>query len=74
MKSKLEERVVQEFPHRCPYCDQPISYDPLDLRNGENEIRCPSCEKIYIRVVGGRFEKGFPRKKPNRKEKKRKSA
>ena len=74
MKSKLEEQVVQKFPLRCPYCDQPISYDQLDLREGENEIRCPSCKKIYIKVVGDRFEKGFPRKKGDRKGKKRKSA
>jgi len=74
MKKKLEEQVVHKFPHRCPYCDQPISYDQFDLRDGENEIRCPSCKKIYIKVVGDRFERGFPRKKPNRKGKKRKSA
>ena len=51
MKKKLEEQVVQKFPHRCPYCDQPISYDQFDLRDGENEIRCPFCKKIYIKVV-----------------------
>jgi len=51
MKSKLEERVVQEFPHRCPYCDQPVFYDPSDLRDGENEIQCPSCKRVYIKVV-----------------------
>jgi uncharacterized Zn-finger protein len=51
MKFKLEEQEVQEFPHRCPYCDQPISYDQFNLRVGENEIRCPSCKKIYIKVV-----------------------
>jgi len=74
MKSKLEEQVVQKFPLCCPYCDQPISYDQFDLRDGENEIRCPSCKKIYIKVVGDRFEKGFPRKKGDRKGRKRKSA
>jgi uncharacterized Zn-finger protein len=51
MKKKLEEQVVQKFRHRCPYCDQPISYDQFDLRDGENEIRCPFCKKIYIKVV-----------------------
>jgi rubrerythrin len=74
VKKKLEEQVVQKFLHRCPYCDQPISYDQFDLRDGENEVRCPSCKKVYIKVVGDRFEKGFPRKKVNRKGKKRKSA
>jgi len=74
VKKKLEEQVVQKFLHRCPYCDQPISYDQFDLRDGENEIQCPSCKKVYIKVVGDRFEKGFPRKKVNRKGKKRKSA
>jgi uncharacterized C2H2 Zn-finger protein len=51
MKKKFEEKVVQEFPRRCPYCDQLISYDQFALRDGENEIRCPSCRKIYIKVV-----------------------
>ena len=73
-KKKLEEQVVQKFPHRCPYCDQTISYDQFDLRHGENEIRCPSCRKIYIKVVGDRFEKGLPRKRPDREGKKKKSA
>jgi len=74
MKSKSEEQVVQEFPYRCPYCDQSISYDQYDLREGENEVRCPSCKKTYIKVVEDRFERGFPRKKVNRKGKKKKSA
>jgi hypothetical protein len=74
MKSKLEEQVVQKFPHRCPYCDQPISYDQFDLRDGENEIQCPSCKKRYIKVVGDLFEKGFLRKRTDRKGKKKKSA
>jgi len=73
MKKKLEERVVQKFPHRCPYCDHPISYDQFNLRDGENEIRCPSCRKIYIKVVGDHFEKGFPRKRPNRKGKRKRA-
>jgi hypothetical protein len=72
MKKKFEEQVVQRFPHRCPYCDRPISYDQFDLQDGENEIRCPSCEKIYIKVVGDRLERGFPGKKPNGNGKKKK--
>jgi predicted RNA-binding Zn-ribbon protein involved in translation (DUF1610 family) len=51
MNSQSEDQVIQKFPHRCPYCDQPISYDQFDLREGENKIRCPSCGKIYIKVV-----------------------
>ena len=51
MKKKLEERVIQEFPYRCPYCDHPISYDRFGLKRGENKIECPSCKKIYIKVV-----------------------
>jgi uncharacterized C2H2 Zn-finger protein len=51
MKSKIEEQVIQRFPHRCPYCDQPISYDQFDLRDGENEIQCPSCKRVYVKVV-----------------------
>jgi len=50
-RMKLEERVIQKFPYRCPYCDQLISYEKYDLKVGENEIECPSCKKIYIKVV-----------------------
>lgn len=46
-----EEQVIQKFPHRCPYCDEPICYDEFDLRDGDNEIQCPSCKKIYVKVV-----------------------
>ena len=56
MNSKLEEQVIQKFPHRCPYCDHSISYDQFDLKEGEHEIRCPSCKKIFIKVVGDSFE------------------
>jgi hypothetical protein len=51
MKKKFEEKVIQKFPFRCPYCDQPICYDEFNLRIGENKIRCPSCKKMYIKVV-----------------------
>jgi ribosomal protein L37AE/L43A len=51
MRRKLEEEVVQKFPYRCPYCDHPISYDQFNLRTGENEMKCPSCRKKYIKVV-----------------------
>ncbi len=50
-KKKYEEQLVQEFPHRCPYCDRPVSYDSSDLKVGENVIRCVSCRKTYIKVV-----------------------
>jgi rubrerythrin len=51
MKKKLEEQVIQKFPYRCPYCDEPISYGQFDLKTGENKIQCPSCKRIYIKVV-----------------------
>jgi predicted SprT family Zn-dependent metalloprotease len=51
MKKKLKEQVVQKFPYRCPYCDQPITYDQFNLKIGENEIKCPFCKKKYIKVV-----------------------
>jgi len=47
----LEEQIIQKYSYRCPYCDQAVSYDDIDLKIGENEIRCPSCKKIYIKVV-----------------------
>ncbi len=51
MKKKLEEQVVQEFPYRCPYCEQEVSYEKIKLKVGENEIECPSCKKKYIKLV-----------------------
>jgi len=57
-KTELKEQVVQKFSYRCPYCDQPVSYDEFDLKVGENEIQCVSCKKIYIRMVGGPFRGG----------------
>ncbi|MGD0917692.1 MAG: hypothetical protein ABSB22_14670 [Thermodesulfobacteriota bacterium] len=56
MKDEVE-LMIQTFPHRCPYCDQPISCDQFDLKIGENRIECPSCKKIYIKVVSGSFRK-----------------
>ncbi len=50
-KKELAEQLVQKFPHVCPYCGQPISYDQFDLKVGENEIQCFSCKKTYIKVV-----------------------
>jgi transposase-like protein len=47
----MEEQVIQKFSYRCPHCDQPISYEKYNLKVGENEIQCPSCHKIYIKVV-----------------------
>ena len=55
-KKELEEQVVQKFPCRCPYCDHPISYDQFNLKLGENKIQCPSCKKIYIKVVSNSIE------------------
>ena len=52
----LDEQIVQKFPHRCPYCDQPISYEAFDLKEGENAIPCPSCQKTYIKVISGPLE------------------
>jgi DNA-directed RNA polymerase subunit RPC12/RpoP len=56
MGKKSEEQVIENFPYRCPYCEQPVSYDQFDLKTGENEIQCPSCKKIYIKVVSDSFE------------------
>jgi transposase-like protein len=50
-KKELEEQVIQKLPYRCPYCDHPITYDDLHLRPGENEIKCPSCQRTYIKIV-----------------------
>ena len=54
-KTELTEQVIQKFSSRCPYCDQPVSYDQFDLKIGENEIQCPSCKKIYIKMVAAPF-------------------
>jgi uncharacterized Zn-finger protein len=57
-KMEIEEQWVQKFSNRCPYCDRPISYEQFDLKSGENEIQCPSCKKIYIKVVTDVKEQG----------------
>lgn len=51
MMKEPSETVVQQFSYRCPYCDQPVSYEEFDLKEGENRIPCPSCGQIYIKVV-----------------------
>jgi len=56
MKREPEEQVIQKLSHRCPYCDQPISYDQFDLKRGENRIQCPSCKKIYIKILSDSIE------------------
>ena len=50
-KREFEEQLIQKFPHRCPYCDQPISYNEFDLKVGEHVIQCFSCKKTFIKVV-----------------------
>jgi predicted SprT family Zn-dependent metalloprotease len=57
-KTELKEQVVQKFSYRCPYCDQPVSYDEFDLRVGENEIQCLHCKKTYIKMVAAPFPGG----------------
>jgi uncharacterized Zn-finger protein len=47
-----EEWIVQKFDHRCPYCDEVVVYEAFPLEPGENEIACPSCRKVFIKVVG----------------------
>ncbi len=54
----MEEQAVQKFSYRCPYCNQPISYDPFDLKVGENEVQCPSCKMIYIKIVSDPLKNG----------------
>jgi uncharacterized protein YbaR (Trm112 family) len=63
---KSEEQVIQKLPYRCPYCDQPISYDQFDLKVGENKIQCPSCKKTYIKVVPDSLEKHLRERKKGR--------
>lgn len=47
----FDELVIQKFPNRCPYCDEPISYESMDLKIGENEVECPFCKKKFIRII-----------------------
>jgi len=58
MMKKLKEQIMQEFPHRCPYCEKTITYEQFNLKAGENEIKCPSCKKKYIKVVAPSFTEG----------------
>jgi len=55
-KMQVEEQVVQEFPYRCPYCEQEVSYKKIKLKVGENVIECPSCKGEYIKVVSSSFD------------------
>jgi len=57
-KKELTEEVIQKFSHRCPYCDQPVSYEKFDLKTGENEIQCLHCKKTYIKMVAAPFTGG----------------
>ncbi len=54
-RKRLDEQVIQKFSYRCPYCEQPISYEDFHLKPGENEIICPSCNKTYVKVVAPSF-------------------
>jgi rubrerythrin len=54
-KKELEEQVIQKLPYRCPYCDHPITYDDLHLKPRENEVKCPSCKRNYIKVGSDSF-------------------
>lgn len=51
MKDGREEQVVQRFPNRCPYCDNEVSYEGINLKTGENEVVCPVCQRTYIKVI-----------------------
>jgi len=50
-KQELEEQVIQKFSYRCPYCDRPVAYDDLHLKPGENEVKCPSSKRVYIKIA-----------------------
>ena len=58
MGEKPFEVVVQQFLRRCPYCEEPISYEQIRLTPGENAIPCPSCKKVFIRIVCDVSEEG----------------
>ena len=58
MKKKTLEQVIQKLPYRCPYCEQPISYDQSNLKVGENEVICPSCQRTYIKLVAPSLTEG----------------
>jgi DNA-directed RNA polymerase subunit RPC12/RpoP len=64
VKNGLEEQLVQKFSYRCPYCDRPVSYDQFDLKAGENEIQCPSCKEIYVKVVSEPIRNHLARETP----------
>jgi len=51
VKKSKTENLIQKFSYRCPYCDQPVSYDELDLKVGENKIQCLHCKRTYVKVV-----------------------
>jgi Zn finger protein HypA/HybF involved in hydrogenase expression len=56
MKKRVEEKIIQKFPYRCPYCEQEVSYEEKELKAGENVVECPSCQREYIKVVMDSFD------------------
>lgn len=56
MAGGREEILIQSWPHRCPYCDEAISYDAYPLVEGENAIVCPSCQKTFVKIVSDPME------------------
>jgi Zn finger protein HypA/HybF involved in hydrogenase expression len=51
MKTKFEERVVQKFDPRCPYCDRLLLVDDSQVQRREYPVTCPSCQKTFIKVI-----------------------
>jgi uncharacterized C2H2 Zn-finger protein len=48
---ELQQQVLQRLPHRCPYCDEIVLYEQMNLREGENLILCPTCKKTYVKII-----------------------
>ena len=45
----IEERIMQRFPRRCPYCDEVLPEGSAPAGK-TTEVACPHCGKVFIRV------------------------
>ena len=48
---ELQEQVLQRLPHRCPYCDEVVFYEQMNLKEGDNLVPCPTCKKTYVKII-----------------------
>ena len=48
---ELQEQFLERLPHGCPYCDEIVFYEQMDLKEGDHLILCPTCRKKYVKAI-----------------------